>query len=164
MTVMVNGRATVPDGVTHPLKATYISGSGTAGVDNTLQDVKTVIIPARSLNQIGDRLRIRTYFKGDSGSAITATTKLNTVEVASSTDIGSADWFMTEAWLHYIDNTHANIAETGTVPATGGNSAENVAGFDWAAAQNCVVSQNAASGNHIIVFCIFLDIYPKGVN
>ncbi|KKL44424.1 hypothetical protein LCGC14_2365830 [marine sediment metagenome] len=163
MTIFINGVVGLPDGVTHPLINTYISGSGTAGIDNTAQDVKTVVVPANTLTQVGDRLRIRTYFRGDTGAGITATTKLNTVVISEATDSGGADWFMTEAWLHYITSTTAHIAETGSVPATGDNSADNVAGFDWSSDQNCVVSQDMVAGNHIVVYCIFLDVYPKGV-
>ena len=145
---------------THPLTNTYVSGSGTAGSDGSAQDVKTVVVPANTLTQVNDRLRIRTYWKGDTGGGITGTTKLNTVTVAEATDGGGADFFTTEAWLHYLDNTHANIIETGAYPATGQYSAENVAGFDWASDQNVVISQDFVANNHIIVFCIFLDVFP----
>ena len=148
---------------THPLANTYVSGSGTAGADGTAQDVKTVVVPANTLTQVNDRLRIRTYWKGDTGGGITGTTKINTVMVAEATDGGGADFFTTEAWLHYLDNTHANIIETGAYPTTGANSAENVAGFDWASDQNVVISQDNVANNHIIVYCIFLDVFPLGV-
>ncbi|KKM91065.1 hypothetical protein LCGC14_1232280 [marine sediment metagenome] len=163
MSVFLNGVIQLPDGVVYPLINTYVSEVGTAGVDNTAQDVKTVVVPANTLTQVGDRIRIRSYWKGTTGAGITGTTKLNTVTLAAATDAGGADFFTTEAWLHYIDNTHANIIETGAYPATEANSAENVAGFDWASDQNVVVSQDMVAGNHIVVYCIFLDVFPKGV-
>ena len=150
-------------GGTHPLENLYVSGSGAAGVDGTAQDVKTVVVPANTLTQVNDRLRVRSYWKGTTGGGVTGTTKLNTVTIAAATDGGGADFFTTEAWLHYIDNTHANIIETGSYPATGANSAENVAGFDWVSDQNVVVSQENVANNHIVVYCIFLDAMPKGV-
>ena len=147
----------------YPLANTYVSGTGTAGSDGSAQDVKTVVVPANTLTQVNDRLRIRTYWKGDTGGGITGTTKINTVTIAAATDGGGADFFTTEAWLHYLDSTHANIIETGAYPATGSYSAENVAGFDWTSDQNVVVSQNSVANNHIIVYCIFLDVFPLGV-
>ena len=150
-------------GAVHPLANTYISGSGTVGVDNTAQTVKTVVVPANCLTQVGDRLRIRSYWKGDTGGGVTGTTTLNTVTVAAATDGGGADFFTTEAWLHYLTNTTANIIETGAYPATGSNSAENVSGFTWDANQDVDVDQDQVGNNHIIVYCIFLDVYPKGV-
>jgi len=145
---------------------TYVSGTGTAGSDNTAQDVKTVVLPANTLTQVGDRVRIRAYFKGDTGSPITATVKLNGVTISHSTDTGGTTVFIDEAYIHYIDATHGNIIEqepTGTPNEAGALSAVNVAGFDWANNQNIVVSQDAVINNHIVVFCIFIDIFPKGI-
>ena len=150
-------------GYTHPLANTFVSATGAAGTDGTAMDVKTVVVPANSLTQVNDRLRIRTYWMGTTGGAVTATTKLNTVTVAAATDAGGASFFTTEASLHYIDNTHANLIESGSYPATGSNSAANVAGFDWASDQNVVVSQDSVGNNHIVVYCIFLDVMPLGV-
>ena len=154
----------------HPLSSslyslanTYISGSGTAGTDNTAQTVKTVVLPAGILHEVGDRIRIRVYFIGDTGGNITMTNTVNGVTIASATDGGGATWFMTETWLHYIDATHANIAEMGATPATGSNSAANVAGFDWTSAQNVDTDQDQVAGNHIVVFAIFMEVFPKGI-
>ena len=150
-------------GAQHPLANTYVSGTGTAGSDNTAQDVKTVVIPANTLTQVNDRIRIRVYWKGDTGGAITATVKVNGVTIATSIDVGGATLFTNQAWLHYIDASTANIIESGAHPATGANSAANVGGFDWTSNQNVVVSQDQVVNNHIVVFAIFLDVMPLGV-
>ena len=157
------------DGVDHPLLGhvyplanTYISGSGTAGSDNTAETVKTVVVPANTLTEVGDRLRVRVYFRGDTGAAVTMTATLNTVTIASQADGGGTTWFMTETWLHYIDSTHANIAETGA-GAELASSAANSAGFDWTSAQDMDCDQDQVAGNHIVVYVIFLDVYPKGL-
>jgi len=149
-------------GLSRPLANTYVSSTGTAGADGTAQDVKTVVIPAGTLKAVNDRIRIRSYWSGDTGAAITAEIKVNGVSIATSTDTGGASLFATTSWVHYIDATHANIIENGTYPTTGAASAINVAGFSWTGAQNVVVSQSAASGNHIIVYCVFLDLFPLG--
>lgn len=153
----------LPSGVVYPLVNTYISGTGTAGVDNTAQTVKTVVIPANTLTQVNDRLRVRVYWTGDTGGAITGTITVNGVTIASAIDSGAADFFATESWLHYIDATHANIIENGIYPATGVNSGANVAGFDWTSDQDVDLDQNMVAGNHIICFAIFLDVLIKGV-
>jgi hypothetical protein len=150
-------------GVHHSLACTYISGSGTAGTDGTAQDIKTITVPANTLTQVGDRLRVRMYWKGDTGAPITATTKINTVSIASHSDGGAADFFTCETYLHYIDGTHANILETGGAPATGPLSNNNVAGFAWASGQDIVISQDNIANNHIVVYAIIVDCFPKGV-
>ena len=151
------------EGKVFPLINTYVSGTGTAGADNTAQDVKTVVIPANTLTQVNDRIRVRVYWMGDTGAAITATAKVNGIIVATSQDVGGADFFATESRVHYVDATHANIIENGDYPATGAASVANQVGFDWTSDQDVVVSQSAAAGNHIIVYAIFLDVLPKGV-
>ena len=150
-------------GAVHPLANTFVSAAGVAGADNTAQTVKTVVVPANTLTQINDRLRIRTYWMGTTGGAITGTTTINGVTIAAATDVGAAAFFTTEAWLHYIDNTHANLIETGSYPATGPNSAANIAGFDWSSNQDVDIDQDAVVNNHIVVYAIFLDVFPKGV-
>lgn len=150
-------------GFHHSKACTYISGSGTAGTDATAMDVKTVTLPANSLTQVGDRVRIQVKWRGDTGAPITATTKVNTVSVAAVADAGAATLFVSEAWLHYIDNTHANIIETGSYPATGALSAANVAGFSWDTNQDIVTSQDNVAGNHIVVFAVIVDVMPKGL-
>lgn len=150
-------------GFPYCLSTNYADGTGTAGADGTAQDVKTIVVPANTLQTVGDRIRIRCHFRGDTGTAITATVKLNGVTIAAATDAGAASYFVTETYLHYIDATHANILETGAYPATGANTAPNVAGFDWTAAQNLVVSQNNIANNHIVVIFLAGDVFPKGV-
>ncbi|KKN74868.1 hypothetical protein LCGC14_0386170 [marine sediment metagenome] len=163
MAETINGLEGRSVGVVYPLVNTFVSGTGAAGSDNTAQDVKTVVVPAGTLTQVNDRLRIRIYWTGDTGAAVTATTKLNGVTVAASVDVGAAALFINECWIHYIDNTHANIIEHGTFPATGASSAINSAGFDWSSDQNVVVSQDQIANNHIIVYGIFLDVHPLGI-
>ena len=152
-------------GFHHSKACTYISSTGTAGVDNTAQTVKTVTLPANSLTQLGDRVRLRVFWAGDTGGIITATTTVNTVTVTHTSDVGGADIFMNETWLHYIDNTHANIVEHDhtTTSGLGAVSAVNVAGFDWDSAQDIDVDQDAVLVNHIIVYAVIVDVMPKGV-
>jgi hypothetical protein len=149
-------------GVHHSLACTYISGSGTAGTDNTAQTVKSVTLPANTCIQVGDRIRIRVYWKGDTGGAVTATTTLNGVTVAHTTDLGGTSYFIDEVYLHYIDATHANIIET-EAGALGALSVENVAGFDWANTQAINVDQDAIVSNHIVVIAVIVDSFPKGI-
>ena len=125
--------------------------------------MQNVDVPANTFTHVGDGLRIKIYFRGDTGGGITMTNTVNTVTVAAATDGGGTDWFMTETWLHYIGVNNANIAEMGATPATGSNTAANVGGFDWSAAQDVDCDQNQVSANHIVVYAIFLDVYPKGV-
>jgi hypothetical protein len=140
-----------------------VSGTGTAGADNTAQTVVTVSIPGNTLTQVGDRIRIRAYWRGDNGPAITGSSVVNGVTIAATTDGGAATLQVTEAWLHYIDATHANIISMagGTLNTT--ISATNVAGFDWANAQNITITQDAQVGNHIVVYFVAGDVFPKGV-
>ena len=146
-----------------PLANLYVDGTGVAGTDNTAETVKTVVIPANTLTQVNDRIRIRVYWMGDTGAAVTCTVTVSGVTIATSTDSGGASFFTTESWLHYIDATHANIIENGAYPATGAASALNVAGFDWTVDQDVDADQNAVANNHIIVAAIFMDVLPKGV-
>jgi hypothetical protein len=143
--------------------ATYISGTGVAGADNTAQTVRTETLPANSLWQVGDRVRIRCYWRGDTGTPITGTVKVgpagSEVTVGDITDGGGASWVLTESWLHYIDATHANIIEQ-EGSALGSLSAANVAGFTWTAAQNILFVQSAASGNHCILYALIVDVFP----
>lgn len=141
---------------------TYISGTGTAGADNTAQAVKTITMPANVLAQVGDRLRVRVYWMGDSGVPITATATLNGVTITHTTDSGASGLQINESYIHYIDATHANIIED-EMGALGPLSAVNVAGFNWAVDQSLTVSQDQVINNHIIVFCIMVDILPKGI-
>lgn len=146
------------------LSITYISGTGTAGADNTAQTVKSLTLPANSMTQVGDRLKIQVFWTGDTGAAITGTLKVgpaaSEVTVAATTDAGGTSLQVSTALLHYIDNTHANVLEEegGTL---GNNSAVNVAGFTWDASQNILFTQDAIANNHIIVYEMVVDSMPK---
>jgi hypothetical protein len=146
--------------------ATYVSGTGTAGSNNNAQTVITRTLPANTLTQLGDRLRIRCYWIGDTGGAITGSIKVGPsgaeVLAGHTTDAGLATFQLIETWLHYIDNTHANIIEQ-EVGALGVVSAVNVAGFDWDSSQDIIITQDAAADNRIIVYFVGVDIVPKGV-
>ena len=141
---------------------TYISGTGTAGTDNTAMTLMTIAIAANAITQVGDRMRVRVYWKGDTGPAVTGTIKLNTVTIGDTTDGGGASFNVGESWLHYIDNTHANIIEMES-GALGAVSAVNVAGFAWASSQDLIFTQSAAVGNRAVLYAIIIDIFPKGV-
>lgn len=149
-------------GVHRSQAISYISGTGTAGADATAQAVKTVVLPANTLTQLGDRIRIRVYWRGDTGAAITALLTVNGVAGSNTTDLGTATLQLNEVWLHYIDSTHANVFEQ-ELGAVGSLSAINVAGFAWTSAQNITVSQDNAVANHIIVFALVVDVLPLGV-
>jgi hypothetical protein len=145
--------------------ATYISGTGTAGTDNTAMTVKTITLPANSLTQVWDRIRIRTYFQATTGSAVTGSTKLGPAAsevLIADTAISATSLAITEAWLHYIDNTHANILEQ-EGGGIGSTSAINVAGFDWDSAQDIIFTQTQVVNQHLVVFCVIIDVLPKGV-
>lgn len=154
-------------GMVFSSSATYVDmGTGVAGTDNTAMTVLTRTLPANSLTQVGDRLRIRVYWTGDTGSPVTGTIKVGPagaeVVASDTTDGGAASLQLGEAWLHYRDDTHANIIEQES-GGLGAHSAVNVAGFDWDAAQNIIVTQNAIGNNHIIVHFVGVDIFPKAV-
>lgn len=148
------------------ISITYISGTGTAGTDGTAMTVHTIVLPANTLIQVGDRLRVRAIWKGDTGGPITGTVKLgpsgSEVSISDITDGGATSLQLNEAWLHYIDNTHANIIES-EAGALGGLSAVNVAGFDWDSNQNIIFTQDNIADNRCILFALIVDKFPKGV-
>ena len=92
--------------------------------------------------------------------AITCTQTLNGVTIGHETDTGGASLFLDESWLHYIDNTHANILDSKGDP---GFTALNVSGFNWSSAQTCAVAQGAVVAQHVIVGAIISDLMPKGL-
>lgn len=153
-------------GVHKSTSITYISGVGTAGTDNTAQTVKSLTLAANTLTQVGDRLRIRAYWTGDNGSPITGSCKIgpsgSEVLVSHTTDGGAATLQLNEVWMHYIDNTHANIIEN-EAGALGALSAPNVAGFTWNASQDIIFTQDAIANNHTIIYALIVDVFPKGV-
>lgn len=149
-------------GVVHPIVDNFISGTGSAGTDNTAETVETIVLPANALTQVGDRIRIRCYWMGDTGANVTGTVTVNGVTIADTTDGGGATFQVSEAWLHYIDSTHANIIsmDGGAIDTT--LSDNNVAGFDFTVAQDIDIDQDAAANNHIIVYFFAADIFPQG--
>jgi hypothetical protein len=142
------------------LSTNYISGTGTAGVDNTAQTVVTVAIAANTLTQVGDQLQLLSYWRGDTGAAITGTLALNGGTVGNTTDAGGTALQLCETWLQYVDATHANVLEY-EAGALGAVSAANVAGFNWAASQNLTLAQNAIVANHIVVFSLTAEALFK---
>jgi len=147
-------------GVHRSSTITYISPTGTAGTDATAMTIKTIVLKATTLTQVGDRMRIRSYFAATAGAAAVGTTKLNGVTCAD-TSVGGTSLALTECWLHYIDNTHANIIEN-EAGALGGVSAVNVAGFTWASDQNIIFTQDNVVNQHLVVYAMIVDIFPKG--
>lgn len=143
-------------GIAYSMINGYISGTGTAGADNTAQTVKTIVIPANTLTQVGDRIIISFYLQPDTGTAVVVTLTVNGVSCVSfSTGTGTAT-MTRDVILEYLDATHANIT---TTPG----AAPNMAGFDWTVDQDIDVDQSAVSNNHITVFSIVGMVYPKGV-
>lgn len=153
-------------GVLYSLPTTYISGTGTEGVDNVAATLVTVVVAANTLTQVGDRIRVRAYWIGNTGSPITGSTKLgppsSEILIGHTTDIGTASFQVCESWLHYIDNTHANIIEMEN-GALGSVSSANTLGFAWNAVQNVIFTQNKISDNHCIVYAVIVDVFPKGL-
>lgn len=145
----------------HSLSITYMSGTGTAGADASAVTLMTLTLPANTLTQIKDRIRVKTYWRGDIGDPITGTVRVNGVIVSDTTDSGAVSLQLNESWLHYIDNTHANIVEH-EAGALGANSAANVAGFDWDSDQSITFAQNSAVNNHAVLFAVIVDVLPKG--
>jgi hypothetical protein len=155
-------------GIAYGISTSYIDGTGTAGVDNTAQTVKTIQIPAGTLTQLGDRIHIRVVYRPDTGTAVTATATVNGVTVLSLPGGTAALMLVMDLWLSYIDSTHANISSVGatgnvSLLAADGVGNNNVAGFDWTVAQDVDIDQNAVLSNHITVYEIVGTVYPKGV-
>ena len=136
----------------------------TAGADGTAQVVVTLAVAANTMTQVGDRIRVRCYWIGDTGTPITGTLAVNGVTVGASTDGGGATVQYAEAWLHYRDATHANIMSSNTSGFDTSISAINVAGFNWAAQQNVTIPQNNVANNHIIVTFLAVDLFPKALS
>jgi len=158
--------AIVAEGAHTSNAATYVSGTGTAGTANTAMTVKTQTLAANTLTQLGDRVRIRVYFFAAGAAPITAAGKVgpagSEVTCCDVTHTGGTASGLVETWMHYIDNTHANIIEQ-EVGALGAITAINVAGFTWNASQNVIVTQSATAANYITVYGIFVDVFPKAV-
>ena len=140
---------------------TYVSGTGTAGVDNTAQTILTRVFNANIMSQLGDRIRVRAYYQATGGSAIIGTIKINGVTVTS-LSASATNLQVVEAWLHYIDNTHANIIEN-VNGGLGSTSAINVAGFSWDTIQNVIFTQNQVTNQHLVIYFLAVDFFPKGI-
>lgn len=147
----------------HSCSSTYVSGTGTAGSANTAQTIITRALTANTLIQVGDRIRIRVYSFANAAAPIIATAKINGVSIANLTISSAIVPVVVECYLHYIDNTHANVLEVET-GALGSLSAVNVAGFSWNSSQNITVEQSAVVGNFVTVYGIFVDVLPKYVS
>lgn len=162
---LTNGMIGITDGMHRSTPITYISGTGVAGTDNTAMTIKTLVLPKNTLVQNGDRLRVRTYWKGDTGTPVTGSIKIgpaaSEVLVSHTSDGGAATLQLNEVWLHYIDNTHSNIIEN-EAGGLGALSDVNVAGFTWNADQNIIFTQNAIANNHCVLYAVIVDIFPKG--
>jgi hypothetical protein len=141
----------------------FVSGTGTAGADNTAQTVVSVTLPANSMIEVGDRIRVRGYWRGDTGGGITGTLAVNGVTVGTNTDGGGSTLQPQEAWLHYVDNTHANIMSTNAAGWDAAVSSVNVAGFDWDSDQSLTMAQSAVANNHIVVYFLAADLFRKPV-
>lgn len=149
-------------GVVSPLASNYASGTGTAGTDNTAQTVLSITIPANALHEVGDRIRLRAYWTGDTGTAITGNLVIGAATISSTTDLGGATLQIDDVWLHYIDNTHANVIAMSGGALDLAISAVNQAGFDWAADTTVNFKQTAALGNHCTVYLFAGDVFPLG--
>ena len=94
----------LPGGIVTTWEGSYISGTGTAGADNTAQTVKALTLPANYLRQLGDRLWMRAYWRGDTGGPITGTVSLgpsgSEVAISNTTDVGTTTLQVNESWLH----------------------------------------------------------------
>ena len=156
--------AIVAEGAHTSNAATYVSGTGTAGTANTAMTVLTRTLAANTLTQLGDRMRIRVYFFANSASPIVAAGNVgpaaSEVLACDTTHSGGSASGLVECWMHYIDNTHANIIEQET-GALGSVTAINVAGFTWNASQNVIITQTGVAGNFITVYGVFVDVFPK---
>jgi hypothetical protein len=154
-------------GIPFALSTNYIDATGTAGVDNTAQTVKSINIDADMLTQVGDRIHLAILYRPDTGTAMNPTVTVNGVTVASVTTTSTDALFATiDVWLSYIDATHANVkafwrAASGAVAQEVTNSGANIASFAWGSAQAVNVVQNAIANNHLVVHEIVGIVYPK---
>lgn len=145
--------------------STYISGTGTAGADNTAQTVKSTTLPANTLARVGDRMRIRSYFAASGAAPAVGSTKLGPAGsevLTANTSVATSSLALTECWIHYVDATHANIIEDEN-GALGGVSAVNVAGFSWSTQQSIIFTQDQVPNQHLTIYALIIDVFPKGI-
>jgi hypothetical protein len=143
------------------LSVSYVDGAGTVGVDNTAQTVKSIVIAANTLTKVGDRLRIRALYKPDTGTALAMLMTMNAVSIAGVATGTGAAYEVVEVTLDYIDATHANIVAIVNNAIDATRTALNVAGFNWAAAQTLLISQDQIANNHLIVASLIADAIIK---
>lgn len=147
-------------GTVNTTSTTYISGTGTAGTDNTAMDVLTRTFAGGIMKETGDRIRIRAYYQATGGTPIEGQIKVNGVEVADYS-VGSTSLQVVEAWLHWTSDTNANIIEVDNANP-GALSAINASGFDWANDQDIVFAQTAVVAQHLVVYFFAIDFFPAG--
>ena len=145
---------------------TYVSNVGTAGTANTAMTILDRVLPANVMTQLGDRMRIRTYFFANSVAPIVVSTTVGPfatgTTISDTTHAGAGASGLCEAWVHYISGVSANIIEQ-EVGALGARTAINVGGFSWGSTQSVRVNQDAVSGNYATVYGVFVDVFPKGI-
>jgi hypothetical protein len=154
---------TTDNGFVQTTAFTFVTGSvDSFGVDNTADTIFTKTFPAVNgrMHELGDRIRVRAYYQATSGAPIVGSLRLNGVLIAD-LSVSTDALAVNEAWLHYIDNTHANIIEQHPGDL-GALSAVNVAGFDWDSNQTVIFTQDMVSGNHLVVYMVAIDFFPKG--
>ena len=143
----------------------YVSSIGVSGNPDTNMVVVGRSFPPELTQQIGNRIRIRAFMRSSGGAPIVGTVKFgqigSEVSVGEHNFIGASQFGLLESWIHYIDNSHANIIEQ--KPALGDFTAINVAGFSWDSIQSLIVTQSASPGSFITVYGLFIDLLPAGV-
>jgi len=142
--------------------ATYAGDpTGAVGSAATAATLLTRNLPANSLTSVGDRIRIRTWLFITGGAALTITTALNGVTISDIVHTGAGQFDLTEAWLHYVDDTTFHLIEQETGTGLGALTAVNVGGSNWDASQDITVAQNSAAGSYATVWGLFVDIFPN---
>lgn len=144
-----------------PVSATFAGDpNGVSGTAGTAQTIITRVVPAKTLIRRGERLRIRTWAFITGGATITITTKLNGVIISDIPHTGSAQFDLTEAWCHYVDNEHFNNIEQEGGSGIGDLTEVNVAGVDWSVDQNITIEQTSAVGSFATIYGVFVDVFP----
>lgn len=140
----------------------YISGTGTAGTDNTAQTVKSITLPAGALNKVGQGIRIRVFYEISAATAIVVALTLNGVTIdTKSTAVTSPERF--QADVMYVDGTHANFSgdfDTGGIGTdvwTVGAIGINAGSFAFASDQVLAVTQTKVAATHVTVYEIRVE-------
>jgi len=141
----------------------YVSGTGTAGVDNTAQTVKSITLKANSLNAVGRRIRISLLYASVGAGAGLWATQLNGVVFDLSQTAAAGRTLEQVFEISYVDNTHANIINKGisgynTAAGFFGTQAQvNIAGFNFAVDQTLAVTQTQVASYHLTVYEIVVE-------